>query len=441
MAKKTSNSRIGVTLWLLTAALVAMSGVGLLSAYAADDNDTSRWVWKPNATLPDRYGVNAVLVEGAGNVSQVMVVGSVLKAGNATAYTTSSILIDPKKKGGTCYPGQVLSEGRLFPSLTVLATGTNRGWVLAAGGSVDGGANSVNSCELINPRGAGTAASTGHLKTARDMHTAIQLDDGSGRILVAGGFKHVSGGGAALSSSELYNPADGNWTETENPMNEARFSAPAVLLTKGLHSGKVLVVGGFGGGYPYDALKTCELYDPKEGKWDPDGAASLNVKRGGHTLTLLKDGRVLAAGGQERLVAPPWPETMTPYRNWEIYNPETETWELSDYDEESGTRLMFPAAFHTATLLDDNKTLLVGGDEPYAAQLYDPDKNVWRFTAEALWYPRSYDPWRGSHTATLVGGKVLVCGGGVTQCELFQPPPALLKSGVSRPVQKPLTAD
>ena len=463
MAKKMSNSRIGVTLWLLTAVLVAMSGVGVLSAYAADDNDTSRWIWKPYAEIGAYVGANAVLVEGAGNGSQVMVVGTDVEE---LEGVTKSILVDPVDPDNW-YQGQLLSGNRISPSLTVLPAGKYHGLVLAAGGYslklilVGGDAlklfNSVDSCELIDPQGTGTAAPTGHMKTARGMHTAIQLDDQG--ILVAGGLtlKMVYGMfplPTALNSSELY--TDGNWTPSKHPMSMKRFSAPAVVLTKGPYAGKVLVVGGFvppkdPSSLTFPATATCEIYDPdpKRQTWTALSKESLKVARGAHTLTLLKDGRVLAAGGQSAFTFkndPSEQKKIKTYRSWEIYDPEKKTWTIYG-DPDKGeqinrlNRLMFPAAGHTATLLDDNKTLLVGGGRPYATQLYDPVKNVWRLTADALWYPRSYVPFLGGHTATLADGKVLVCEGGPAKCELFQPPSALLKSGGSLPVQKPLAAD
>jgi Galactose oxidase, central domain len=40
-----------------------------------------------------------------------------------------------------------------------------------------------------------------------------------------------------------------------------------------------------------------EVYDPSSGRWLPDG--DLTVPRYGHTATLLKDGRIVMAGGIE----------------------------------------------------------------------------------------------------------------------------------------------
>jgi hypothetical protein len=60
-----------------------------------------------------------------------------------------------------------------------------------------------------------------------------------------------------------------------------------------LRDGRVLVAGGFNS--PDGALSDSEIYDPSTGNWSPSG--SLVVSRFSHTATLLADGTVLAAGG------------------------------------------------------------------------------------------------------------------------------------------------
>ena len=59
-----------------------------------------------------------------------------------------------------------------------------------------------------------------------------------------------------------------------------------------LPTGKVLVAGGYGGGY----LSSAELYDPATG-WTTSGAGTLATGRIYHTATLLPNGKVLVAGG------------------------------------------------------------------------------------------------------------------------------------------------
>jgi hypothetical protein len=88
----------------------------------------------------------------------------------------------------------------------------------------------------------------------------------------------------ALSSVELYDPANNTWTSAA-AMGTARSSHTATLLPSGL----VLVAGGGSG------IASSELYDPATNTWA--ASANLAAGRSSHSATLMPTGQVLVAGG------------------------------------------------------------------------------------------------------------------------------------------------
>jgi N-acetylneuraminic acid mutarotase len=246
---------------------------------------------------------------------------------------------------------------------------------------------------------------TGDMLEARTNHSATQLLDG--RVLVAGGVgTQVSESGAnILASAELYDPGTGRWTVT-GAMLEIRNGHVATLLP----DGKVLVIGGSAcsdvNGCP---LASAELYDPATGTWT--ATAHMNEMRGGgHTATLLGNGRVLVAGGNG-IDASNSPLALA---SAEVYDPITSSW--------SATGAMVAArANHAAIRLLDGKVLVAGsGTDVASAEVYDPSTAQWSATG-------SMGGFFIGHTATLLlDGKVLVAGGmagtGVlASCELYDP--------------------
>ena len=81
-----------------------------------------------------------------------------------------------------------------------------------------------------------TFEQTGSLITGRNTHTATLLPDG--KVLVAGGYNDNSGG--MLASAEVYDPASGIWTFTNDSLANARYLHTATLLL----DGTVLITGG-----------------------------------------------------------------------------------------------------------------------------------------------------------------------------------------------------
>jgi hypothetical protein len=84
----------------------------------------------------------------------------------------------------------------------------------------------------------------------RELHTATRLVDG--KVLVTGGVE----GKVALSSAELFDPANGSFTPAGN-METERSEHKATLLT----NGQVLISGGINNqNGRLNSLATAELF-------------------------------------------------------------------------------------------------------------------------------------------------------------------------------------
>ncbi len=166
------------------------------------------------------------------------------------------------------------------------ATLLKDGRVLVIG---NGGETSVSgtAADLYDPS-TGRFSRTGSMKFGRWLHTATLLADG--RVLVLGGRTPKD---SVRATAELYDPGSGRFTSAGS-MGEGRQQHTATLLP----DGRVLIAGGYwSDGQKWRVLSSTEMFDPATGNFTAVG--SMGAPRDGHTATLLKDGRVLISGGAD----------------------------------------------------------------------------------------------------------------------------------------------
>ena len=295
----------------------------------------------------------------------------------------SAELYNPKTNRWT--PAGTMMSTRLDHTATLLPNGK----VLVVGG-LDAffPSNSLASAELYDPitRVWSPAA---FMTIGRARHTATLLLDG--RVLVVGGLSVTLRDGGMFPNqsvaAEIYDPAVDRWSRT-GPMSQYRLDQTATLL----HDGKVLVAGG-----QNTASRSAEIYDPKQNRWLT--VASMTNGREGHTATLLPNGEVLLIGGQGPQTDPAYPYGVIPIATSDVYAPGTDRWSPV-------ARMSDPRIEQTSTLLRNGTVLVVGNAVPGTsrAEVYDPTRNLWSNISDPM------D--RYHHTATqLPDGRVLVVGG------------------------------
>jgi hypothetical protein len=182
----------------------------------------------------------------------------------------------------------------------------------------------------------------------------------------------TSGGTSPANPVAEFWAGEGSWALTGH-LNTARSAHTLTLL----NNGKVLAAGGRVSAGANQALASAELYDPRTGTWANTG--SMAQARWSHTATLLPDGRVLVAGGTSGNATPSLSSA-------ELFNPDTGTWSPA-------ASMTGPRVLHAATLLREpgcgahcGKVLVAAG-RPVAntgtlntSELYNPATNTWAAT-------------------------------------------------------------
>ena len=330
------------------------------------------WSFTGNMVQQRIYPTATLLPNG-----QVLIVGGYHRGSGGIAQAE---LYNPTT--GTFSATGSLTTGRYSATATVL----NNGKVLIAGGQDTSGA--LASAELYDAS-SGTFSVTGSLSCACGRVPTLLPN---GMVLFSGGFDATTG--RALATAELYNPGTGAFIPTGS-LKVARAGPSSTLLP----NGKVLVAGGvfYTGTPPYNLvanyLASAELYDPSTGTFSLTG--SLNSARSGQSVTVLGNGTVLLAAGQNNGANGGYLGSA------EIYNPATGKFTLTG-------SLNTPRFLHTAHLLANGEVLIVAGNHfgsIASAELYNPATGTFT-NAASLNTPR-----QGHASALLQNGQVLAAGG------------------------------
>ena len=233
---------------------------------------------------------------------------------------------------------------------------------------------------------------TSSMSTKRFRHSATRLEDG--KVLIAGGeggecFANPCPG--VSGSSELYDPIRDTWSVT-GELRQRRAGHSATLLK----DGRVLIAGGTDSGIyigGFSELNSAELYDPATGEWRR--TAKFNRIFGVNSATLLANGKVLAMGSSKPTG-----------HSAELYDPVTETWSITAAPSQRGT----------AVLLPDGKVLVLVLSKEN--EIYDPATETWSSAGQ-----RNTLKWARTGTL-LTNGKVLATGtdeSGLPGAELYDP--------------------
>jgi hypothetical protein len=325
-----------------------------------------------------------------------------------TANATSEVNVLLTRVSDFTCSRNAMALARSFHTATALKDGR----VLLAGGidqdvaatncTPSGGVcrslTATNTADIFDPATGEFTPAGSFLNNARAFHTAALMDDG--KVLIVGG----ATGGQINSSApfpvipststvadiEVYDPvADRFEIVGQDVASSGRTFAASVAITKGASAGQVLVTGG---GSPAawrlplpadplanqaDALRSTLLCATADGTVTCAAGPEMQMRRLGHTMTELSDGRVLVAGGSIENSGGSGAKQVPEFFNGLAF-------EDGAVDQaNSGNNQFFGAA---ASLPGYAGVFLVGGllrqDDTDALRFKAPEKQVWFYSED-----------------------------------------------------------
>ena len=314
---------------------------------------------------------------------KVLVMGG---SNHGSGFQKSSEIFDPVEATFTASGEMIVNRGAGFSS-TLLPDGN----VLITGGQVKPNTPNLDSAELYDTEQALFQALP-DMNAARSYHFSI-LFQNSQYVLIGGGYAAYEAGASA--SLELYDIQNRTFLKVAQTMKFGRGSIQNAAIRNS--SGDVLVFGG-------NPSATLSVYMPegdiiRSSDLSTYITGGINQFRIWHSSTTLDDGSVLIAGGIREQSASSLDISVD---TAELYYPASGRFVFTEGVMGSCR------ASHTATLLNDETVLIVGGGDPdETAELYIPTSKSFEPPTGQMSENRI-----GGHAATLLkDGTVLVTGG------------------------------
>jgi hypothetical protein len=274
-----------------TDTVLVLGGSGVVEGTSTALNQALRYhvtgdTWETAGTVstPRRLHALTVLADG-----RVLASGGISGAADTGPALGSAEVYDPATNTWTGV--DAMTTPRWGHSSVLLPDGR----VLVAGGSTVRAGQSVKalrSAEVFHPDGHWEPVAD--MTDARTGHPAVVLQ--GGKVLVCGGASPVGGpDDAALAFCELFDP-DHGWTPLPSMLQPRRHHQVTALSAT-----RVLVTGGAPPGAPGDGTfdpfsrRTAEIFDLDAGMWS--AAPDMPSGRSLHRAVALGPGKVLVLGG------------------------------------------------------------------------------------------------------------------------------------------------
>ncbi|HOX22364.1 MAG TPA: kelch repeat-containing protein, partial [Elusimicrobiales bacterium] len=233
----------------------------------------------------------------------------------------------------------------------------------------------------------------------RALHSSTIYPSGAQHLLFGMKFGGLAADPVAYANylHIIYAPPFPETSTTIGLMSSSRGGHTATLIP----DGRVLITGGDNGATTH---RTTDIYDPGTNLWSPTG--SMSVSRTRHTANLLPVGNVLATGGYSQ-----HPSTGAT-RTAEVYYVNSGQWTPT-------TSMLSAREAHASVYITTGayagNIMVIGGykDGTYLkeCEIYNPLTEVWLSSATTTAIA-SMNTKRSKHTAvTLKNGKVFVFGG------------------------------